>query len=132
MKVKQVLKTILGFLALGLGFLGLFVPLWPTTPFVLLSIWCFASLPKLRDKILKIKFVSEYYYCYTQKSPIRLKTKLLSLVFLWAMLILSMFLIKKPRYYYILGAVGVAVTAHILYIASGRRTKSNIAQEEEK
>ena len=128
MKIKVILKAILGFISLALGCFGLFIPVWPTTPFVLVAIWCFTSLPKLREKILKIKFISEYYYCYTKKTPVRLKTKIFSLVFLWGMLIFSIILLNKLLYYIILSALGVAVTTHILYIVSARRT--NITQGE--
>ncbi|MCL2356193.1 MAG: YbaN family protein [Defluviitaleaceae bacterium] len=45
MKVKHLLINALGFLLLGIGAVGLFVPLLPTTPFVLLAAVCFSYTP---------------------------------------------------------------------------------------
>ncbi len=51
--IKKALYVSAGFLSLGLGLVGLFVPLLPTTCFILLSAYCFSkSSEKFYQKLI--------------------------------------------------------------------------------
>jgi uncharacterized membrane protein YbaN (DUF454 family) len=120
-KIKNVLLAGVGFLCLALGAIGVFLPVWPTTPFVLLAAGCFASMPKLNDRVMKIPFFKEYLTNYRDKAGLPRRTVITSLTFLWGMLLLSAFCVRKGWVSGLLMLVGAAVTTHILWVARDRR-----------
>lgn len=113
MKLLVLLKLILGFLALLMAAVGLLLPIWPTTPFVLLAIGCFSSMPAMRNRLLRISFFREYYESYTAGKGVGRKTVWKSVAFLWIMLVISMVFAKKLWVVVLLSAVGTCVSAHI-------------------
>lgn len=53
-KLKKLVLIFAGFFMLGLGIIGMFVPLLPTTCFLIVSVWCFSkSQPKFSNLILE-------------------------------------------------------------------------------
>lgn len=117
MKLKAVLLIIAGFFLLALGAIGLFVPILPTTPFVLGSAGCFAGSPRLRAMVLKIGFFREYMDNYQRGGGLSKRTVAASLLFLWGMLALSCLLTRTLWLAILLLLIGTAVTVHILWIA---------------
>ncbi len=120
MGIKNILLCGVGFLLLGMGAIGLVLPLWPTTPFVLAAAGCFASTPRIYEKVIKIPFFNEYIRNYKDRKGLKPKTVIISLTSLWGMLLLSAFHIQKSWVLIILAVVGISVTTHILWIAKAR------------
>lgn len=121
MRLKVVLLTSFGFLFLGLGAIGLLLPVWPTTPFVLLAAGCFSVSPRLRARIMKIAFFREHIENYEKRTGLSRKTVGISLGYLWGMMLLSMLLIRSPWTSVLLFCIGAAVTIHILLMAKAGR-----------
>lgn len=89
--VLRHLVFVLGCLVTGLGVLGLFLPLLPTTPFVLLAAWCFfKTSPKTHAWLCRQPGLGPALLDWQQKKAISLRTKivanimiLFSLMMIW-------------------------------------------------
>ena len=117
MEIKSYVRTGIGFTLLGLGAIGLVLPVWPTTPFVLASFACFSSSPKIRTQILQVHFFREYIENYEKGKGLSAKTIRLSLLWLWSMLVGSMFIVKETWLTILLILIGISVSIHILWIS---------------
>ncbi|MDR0916666.1 MAG: YbaN family protein [Oscillospiraceae bacterium] len=115
--MKKILLLIAGFLLLAVGGIGIFLPILPTTPFVMLAAGCFgASSPKLAEKLENTKIFGEYVRNYRNKTGISNKSRYTGIVCLWAVLIISGAVVRRPKMLIVLAVVGVAVTIHILLL----------------
>lgn len=114
---KGRLLVILGFLLLGLGAIGIFLPILPTTPFVLAAAACFSGNKRLSAWLRKSRFFSDYLTSYSERTGLRKSTVIISLVFLWIMMGISVAWLKTLWASILLPAIGIAVTVHILYMS---------------
>ncbi len=75
---------IVGSFFAGLGILGIFLPLLPTTPFLLLAAACYIrSSERLYNWLMNNKWIGRYIKNYIEGKGIPLKSKVLSISALW-------------------------------------------------
>lgn len=126
MRMKTILLTGLGIFLLALGAIGLLLPIWPTTPFILVSAACFSSAPRIKSRIMKIPFFREHIENYEHRKGLSQKTFRLSMLWLWGMLIISILLISNTLSLILLPVIGLAVTVHLVYMAKGKKKEDNL------
>ena len=113
--LKQRLLIIGGTLSLGLGVLGMFVPVLPTTPFLLLTAYCYLrSSKRLYDWLMRHRILGNYIKNYLEYRAVSARAKAISLIGLWASLCISFILVPSTPVRLILVLVGVGVSIHIL------------------
>jgi len=115
--LKQYACLILGTLSLGIGMIGVLLPVLPTTPFLLMaSFFYLRSSKRMYDWMLNHKVFGPYIYCYVKHQGVSRKTKIGVLIFLWSTLILSMVVIPGWQIKIFLLVVGIAVSTHIILL----------------
>lgn len=101
-----------------IGIIGIFLPILPTTPFLLLAAWCYArSSIRFYNWLITNKWFGNYIKNYREGKGVPLKVKVLSISFLWIMILFSViFLIFNIYIRFILILIAIGVTIHILSI----------------
>lgn len=122
----KIVYTVLGSLTLALGILGIFLPLLPTTPFLLLSAWCYCrSSDRLYGWLMGHHVLGGYIRNYRDKRAITPAGKAVSLALLWITLCYCIFAVTDRLWLQLLlGAVLIGVTLHILSFRTLRRSEN--------
>ena len=113
-----------GWLCVGLGVVGIVMPLFPTTPFLLVALWAFSkSSPKLADKIRNHRLAGPYVRDWEADGVIPPGAKILAITMMTAMLGYLHFGSGAPAWVVIAAALVLAgVAAYILSRPSRRRS----------
>ena len=111
--IKNIM-IILGTLSLVIGAIGIFIPVLPTTPLLLLSAYFYLRGSRRHyDWLLNHRIFGMYIYNYINYRAVLLSTKIFSFILLWASLAISMALIEMQTIRFILILVGVSVSIHL-------------------
>ncbi|RLG24204.1 DUF454 domain-containing protein [Methanosarcinales archaeon] len=117
-RLVHTLLVVAGTFFVGLAIVGIFLPVLPTVPFLLLASACYAkSSKRFHNWLLNNKWFGIYLKNYQEGKGIPLKMKILSISLLWATIIFSgVFIIHILFVRIILILIAIGVTIHILHI----------------
>ena len=125
-KFKQKILLIAGTISVGIGVVGIFVPLLPTTPFLLLAAACYLrSSERFYRWLLANRFFGTYVRDYIEGKGMPLRTKTYIIALLWSTIGLSIFLTSPNTILKIvLLVVAIGVAVHIILLKGVKRDKS--------
>jgi uncharacterized membrane protein YbaN (DUF454 family) len=120
--INLLLKA-LGFMFVGLGLAGVFLPLLPTTPFLLLAAGCFArSSPAFHDWLLTHRLLGPYIRDWERDRSIPLTAKVTAVVMMAASLSWMAFSSNAPAIaVWMAGALLSCVAAWIITRPTSKR-----------
>lgn len=116
--LKRMVFISVGSICVGLGLIGIFLPILPTTPFLLVASACYLrASEKCHRWLLHNKFFGNYIRNYIEGKGIPLKTKVLTISILWLSIQLSISFSVSGMWGKIsLLTIAVAVTAHLILV----------------
>jgi hypothetical protein len=125
--MKLILNTI-GCLAVLMAVIGIFLPLVPTTPFLLLASACFMrGSERMHRWLLHNPLFGEYLRNIEERKGIPLRAKLITLALMWMSLGFSLFWVHDGLVQVILAAIGVGVSAWLWRMPTLRRPPDSSA-----
>ncbi len=115
---QRLLFIAAGTVSLGLGVLGIPLPLLPTTPFLLLSAYCYArSSRRFYYWLINHRVLGKHIKNYWEHRGITMRVKTGAISFLWiSMTLTAIFAMQSNWMRLVLLGVAIGVTIHIAAI----------------
>ena len=120
--MKKRLLLIAGTLFTAIGIVGIFVPILPTTPFLLLAAACYLrSSKRFYNWLLNNRLFGVYIKNYIEKKGMPMKIKTFTVILLWITIGISMwFASQNVVVRVILALVAIGVTTHIILLKTNK------------
>jgi len=115
---KRRLLIVAGTLSTGLGIIGVFIPILPTTPFLLLAAACYMrSSERFYQWLINNRIFGAYVRNYIEGRGMPVRIKILTILLLWLAIGLSItFGVQNIVIRIVLICIAIGVTAHISLI----------------
>ena len=117
-EITRILLVVFGTLFVALGVVGIFIPVLPTTPLLLMAAVCYArSSERFYTWLMTNRWFGAYISNYRKGRGITLRHKVLALSLLWLTIIYSAWFVV-PQWWVKLILLGIAagVTLHLVTI----------------
>lgn len=112
--IKHSLLVASGIISLVLGVAGIFLPLLPTVPFVLLSAFCFArSSERLHNWLIRHRHFGAIIRNFESGRGIPRRVKLRAITLAWISMGLSAWIVARPPLMLMLFGIGAAVSIYL-------------------
>ena len=123
MKLKQIIFLIIGCLSLALGCVGIVLPILPTVPFFLLTVFCFAnSSQKLHDWFIGTQMYKKHLESFVQKKGMTVRTKATLLTSVTALMAVGFVLMLRKGIIVPCVVLAVVWVCHLVYFLFGVKT----------
>lgn len=121
--MKRMLFLLLGCLCLGLGCIGIVLPILPTVPFFLVTVFCFANSSKrLHDWFLSTVLYQKYLDSFVQKRGMTLSTKAGILIPVTLLMTVGFVLMLRKGLRIPCGILAAVWLGHVAYFLFGVKT----------
>ncbi|MBM4338435.1 MAG: DUF454 domain-containing protein [Deltaproteobacteria bacterium] len=108
----------------GIGVLGIFLPVLPTTPFLLLAAACYArSSERFYHWLLNHRWFSKYIRHYREGKGVPVRAKAIAISLIWVTILFSViFVVPLPVVRIILIVIAAGVTIYLLSLPNFHET----------
>ena len=131
MAIKRLVFLILGLLCLTLGTIGVFLPILPTVPFYLATVFCFSqSSQKLHDWFISTELYKKHLQSFVEKKGMLMKTKISIITTVTLLMGFGFFMMARKGIWIPCIIISIVWVCHIVYFIFGVKTIKNEEQTE--
>lgn len=132
MGIKRIIFIVVGCICLALGTIGVFLPILPTTPFYLITLYCFArSSKRLEDWFKGTKLYKKHLESFVEKRGMLMSTKLSILITVTLLMSLGIFFMARKGVWIPCIILAVVWICHFIYFVFFVKTIKGEAGNEE-